>query len=534
MSSQKQFSFRSRSTKIYSFNKRKIITIFLEKKFLLIRFLLLATVFSLAYTQEPIYNSPENADGNQNTKFLYGLAKAGFGFLDRDWMANIIDPLPAFSFLVEFTYKYIHHEYVFYLYYGLLMGLYVSSLWGIVNYVYRLKNSLTKILLYLAIFIVIHTVNLEFGTFDTAWHLHSGVAGQYILGPVLQPCNFGVFILLSIWLALYKRYYWAVLASAIAATFHPAYIVSVAVFTLSYVLFLLPKDPKKAIAIGFLSLLLVLPIFSYMYFTFSATTPAIKKEAMDILFNFRISHHSVPEVWLATGIAHLQSLVAIAGLYLIRNTSLFKILIIPFITAFYLTILQITLDNDLIGFIAPWRLSVFLVPISTALIIGAIVSFITKLIGKQSAIKRGLIVISLVIISALTVRGIDKQITLFQYRGESTAMLNFVRANKQPEDTYLVPPNSQQLQKFRLYTGVPIFINKKSHPYKDTEVIEWYDRVMLASQVYEKEEDRCQLLQQLATDYKLTHVVAERENKFSCNFLTTLYRDRKYIIYKIQ
>ncbi|WP_144864772.1 DUF6798 domain-containing protein [Hyella patelloides] len=512
----------------------KMIAIFSNKKLLLLRFLLFATVFSLAYTQEPIYNSPENADGNQNTKFLYGLAQAGLGFLNQDWTANTIDPLPPFTFLVKFTYKYIHHEYAFYLYYGLIMGLYVTSLFGIVNYVYRLEDSLTKILLYLAFFLSIHTVNLEFGTFDTAWHLHSGVAQQYILGAVLQPCTFGVFILLSIWLALYKRYYWAVLASAFAATFHPAYIFSVAVFTLSYVLFVFPKDSQKAIAIGFLSLLLVLPIFSYMYFTFPATTPAIKKQAIDIIVNFRISHHSIPEVWLATGISHLQSLVTIAGLYLIRNTSLFRILLIPFITAFYLTILQVILDNDFIGFIAPWRLSVFLVPISTALIIAAFVSFITKLVGKQSTINHVLVGISLVIISALTVQGFDKQIALFQYRGESTPMLNFVKTNKQAEYTYLIPPNSQQLQKFRLYTGVPIFVNKKSHPYKDTEVIEWHNRVIRSNQVYEPKRNRCQLLQQLDTDYELTHVVAEIENQFSCSFLTTLYRDRKYVIYTIQ
>ncbi|VEP13963.1 conserved membrane hypothetical protein [Hyella patelloides LEGE 07179] len=531
---QKSSLFKLKFINIYNFCKMKMIAIFSNKKLLLLRFLLFATVFSLAYTQEPIYNSPENADGNQNTKFLYGLAQAGLGFLNQDWTANTIDPLPPFTFLVKFTYKYIHHEYAFYLYYGLIMGLYVTSLFGIVNYVYRLEDSLTKILLYLAFFLSIHTVNLEFGTFDTAWHLHSGVAQQYILGAVLQPCTFGVFILLSIWLALYKRYYWAVLASAFAATFHPAYIFSVAVFTLSYVLFVFPKDSQKAIAIGFLSLLLVLPIFSYMYFTFPATTPAIKKQAIDIIVNFRISHHSIPEVWLATGISHLQSLVTIAGLYLIRNTSLFRILLIPFITAFYLTILQVILDNDFIGFIAPWRLSVFLVPISTALIIAAFVSFITKLVGKQSTINHVLVGISLVIISALTVQGFDKQIALFQYRGESTPMLNFVKTNKQAEYTYLIPPNSQQLQKFRLYTGVPIFVNKKSHPYKDTEVIEWHNRVIRSNQVYEPKRNRCQLLQQLDTDYELTHVVAEIENQFSCSFLTTLYRDRKYVIYTIQ
>lgn len=498
-----------------------------------ITFLLLATVFVLAYTQEPIYNPPENADGNQNTKFLYGLAKAGYGFLYQDWTANTRDPLPAFTFLIELTYKYIHHEYVFYLYYGLIMGLYIYSLFGIVNYVYKLEYSNTKTLLYFAFFIGIHTVHLQFGTFDTAWHLHSGVAQQYILGPVLQPCTFGVFILLSIWLALYKRYYWAVVASAIAATFHPAYIFSAAVFTLSYVLFVL-QESKKAIAIGFLSGLLLSPIFIYMYLSFPATTAAIKKQAMDIIVNFRISHHSIPEVWLSTGTSHLQSLVAIVGLYLVRQTSLFKILLIPFIAAFYLTILQVVLDNNLIGFIAPWRLSVFLVPISTAIIIGAVISSISKLGKNRAIVNRLLLGVSLVIITALTVQGLNQQIALFQYQGESTPMLNFVKVNQRAGNTYLIPPDSQQLQKFRLYTGVPIFANKKTHPYKDTEVIEWYSRVKRANQVYGKEGDRCQLLQQLDTDYDITHVVAEIENQFLCSFLTTFYQDRKYVIYEVQ
>ncbi|MGF1480429.1 MAG: DUF6798 domain-containing protein [Cyanophyceae cyanobacterium] len=510
-----------------------VISIIIDKKLFPIKFLLFATVFSFAYTQEPIYNLPENADGNQTTKFLDGLARAGHGFLDRDWTANTIDPLPAFTSLVELTYRYIHHEYAFYIYYGLIMGLYVCSLFGIANYVYHIKKSLVGTFLYFALFVGIHTVHLKLGLFDSAWHLHSGVAGQYILGPVLQPCTFGVFILLSVWLALYKKYYWAVLASAIAATFHPAYIFSAAVFALSYVLFIFPKQPKKAIAIGFLSGLLLLPIVSYMYLSFPATTGAIKKQAMEIIVNFRISHHSVPEVWLALGTSHLQSVVAIIGLYLVRYTPLFKILLIPFLTAFYLTILQVSLDSNLIGFVAPWRLSVFLVPLSTAVIIAAIASYIAELVKRRSGIERGVVGISLVIISALTFQGLDQQIALFHYQGESTPMLNFVKANKQAGDTYLVPPNSHPLQKFRLYTGAPIFVNKKSHPYKDTEVIEWYRRVMRANQVYGQEGDRCQLLQQLETNYALTHVVAERENQFSCRFLTTLYQDRKYTVYQI-
>jgi hypothetical protein len=42
------------------------------------------------------------------------------------------------------------------------------------------------------------------------------------------------------------------------------------------------------------------------------------------------------------------------------------------------------------------------------------------------------------------------------------------------------------LQRFRLTTGAPIFIDFKSIPYKDTEVVEWWDRLQLAQTVQEQ------------------------------------------------
>ena len=496
-----------------------------------IKFLAIAAVFSLTYTQEPIYNSPEDADGNQNTKYLLGLAKGGYGFLNEDWLANTVDPLPAFSFLVEFTYKYIDHEYAFYIYYGLLMGVYVYSLLGIVNSVYNIKESRTKYLLYLALFIGVHTVNLEIGSFDTAWHLHSGVAQQYILGSVFQPSSFGVFILLSIWLFLYEQAFWAVVALVIAATFHPAYIFSVAVLTLSYIFSLIRKNAYKSLLVGGVSFLLILPVLSYTYFTFQATTPELKAQATDIIVNFRIPYHSIPDVWLTRGRAQIQALVVIVALYLIKQTKLAKVLLIPFLTAFYLTVFHSIIDNNTLAFIAPWRLSVFLVPISTSIIIASLTTSILALC-KHRLINQLLTGVSLAILCTLFIWGIDQQIALFQYRGESTPVLNFVKQNKQSGETYLVPPNSQELQKFRLYTGVPIYTNKKSHPYKDTEVIEWYNRLTLSTQIYEQK-NSCQLLQKLATKDNITHVVVETDKDFQCEFLGERYKDNKYIVYKI-
>lgn len=502
---------------------------FIYKYRQVLQFLLVAAIFSLSYTQEPIYNSPEYSDGNQNTKFFHGLARAGFGLLNEDWLASTLDPLPAFTFLVQLTYQSIHSN-AFYVYYALLMGVYVYSILGIVNIAFKIKESRAKYLFYLALFLVVHTVNLQLGNFDTAWYLQAGVAQQYILGPVFQPCNFGAFILLSIWLFLSQRYLWSVAALAIAATFHPAYIFSSAVLTLSYVLFLFPFNLRKALLIGSTSFLLTLPVLSYTYFRFTATTSELQQQATDILVNFRIPYHAVTEVWLADGTAHIQTLIVILALYLIRNTPLFKILFVPFLIAFYLSFFQAIASNDFLAFLSPWRLSVFLVPTATALILAALTAYLFQ-IQKQIIKPKLLIVVSLATIGFLSFQGLTQQIALFTYRGESTPMLNFVRRNKHSGETYLVPPNSQQLQKFRLYTGAPIFINKKSHPYKDVEILEWYRRLNLATAVYESEGDRCSLLHSLSTEYSITHVVSQQN--FNCSFLKQVYQDSHYQISKI-
>lgn len=61
--------------------------------------LILGILYSIDLVQHPLYTE------NQNTKFLHAAAKTGQGFLEHDWMANTLDPLPLFSFLVESLYR---------------------------------------------------------------------------------------------------------------------------------------------------------------------------------------------------------------------------------------------------------------------------------------------------------------------------------------------------------------------------------------------------------------------------------------------
>src|SRR4051794_22307341 len=87
-------------------------------------FLFWSVVFGVSYTQAPLYYS------NQNQYFVHGLASVGIGDLEHDWLANTEDPTPLFSGMVAFTAGYLH-EWLFYLYYLLLFGLYFHSLYGL-------------------------------------------------------------------------------------------------------------------------------------------------------------------------------------------------------------------------------------------------------------------------------------------------------------------------------------------------------------------------------------------------------------------
>ena len=51
------------------------------------------------------------------------------------------------------------------------------------------------------------------------------------------------------------------------------------------------------------------------------------------------------------------------------------------------------------------------------------------------------------------------------------------------QDKRVIP---YDLQRFRLYTGAPIWIDFKAIPYKDAEVLEWLDRLRVAQGLQEQ------------------------------------------------
>lgn len=496
------------------------------------QFLLISFVFGIAYTQKPLYYD------NQTTKFLHGLAQAGYGFLENDWLANTIDPLPAFTFLVRETYFYLS-EYTFYFYYIIIFGVYVYSVTGIVDLVFKINSNKLKYLAFFTIIIVLHCLNIQikFIDLDTALNIHYGLAEQYVLGPYFQPSNFGVFIILSIYRFLHRNYFLAVACLAVAATFHPTYLMGAGIICLTYTIIIYKNEGSliKVISVTGIAALLLLPVFSYMYFQFRPTAAEFWAKSQYIIVQLRIPHHSIPQVFLSKPSAYLQIVLIVWALYLIRSTKVFSVIFIPFLITATLTGIQIFYPNNTIAFIAPWRLSAVLVPSATSIIVAWFVSYLFDRYSCQIfKHKKTIMSASLATISMIFIVGLYNQAQMFATQDKSISMLNFVKQTTQHGDLYLVPNKNKELRKFRLYTGAPILVNFKSHPYKDVEVLEWYRRNLAAQEFYEASSDRqCDTLKQIAANYQINKVVTEGKFNANCNFLAQLYKDDRYGVYQL-
>jgi hypothetical protein len=496
-------------------------------------FLFWSILFGVAYTQAPLYYS------NQNQYFLHGLAH-GLGNLNQDWLANTIDPTPVFSYVVGLTFhqqiqtpdlQYVH-ENLFYLYYILILGLYFHSLVGIGRFCEPALNGKPLARLgFITLFVAIHAGILRlasatlFGV-DYPWYFQAGVAGQYVLGFGLQPSVFGVFLLASINAFLRNRPWLAATLACLAGIVHSTYLLGAAMLILAYqILLLKDKQIKKAILLGLWALVLVLPVVIYNAIAFAPTSPEIFAEAQRILAHFRIPHHAEVGRWL-DGIAIAQVVWIVLSTLLIRKTKLCLIMIIVFALSLILTLIQVATDNDTLALLFPWRTSAVLVPLGTSIILARFVGCLS--VSRNSVVEPEIPLTSplarrltLGQITCWTMLGVlfggglaisyfelgyptnPDELPLLQYarswagNGQiyllpvewprldtgkrGAASTNFTRAPRAGESGHLI---SIDLQRFRIFTRKRLFVDFKSIPYQDVEVVEWHRRLLWAHKLY--------------------------------------------------
>ena len=113
----------------------------------------------------------------------------------------------------------------------------------------------------------------------------------------------------------------------------------------------------------------------------------------------------------------------------------------------------------------------------------------------------------------------------------SPAVGSFLPPPRFSEDTHFI---AVDLQRFRIFTGAPLFVDFKAIPYKDVEVLEWHRRFNLCREWYKKPNVAMLLNPALLKENGVTHVVAPAIRPIDNPQLKAIYADPFYILYRVE
>lgn len=517
-------------------------------------FAVCASAFSLAYTQAPLYYS------NQNQYFLHGMAHAGVGHLADDWLAGTADPTPVFSSFVAFVARFLDQRF-FYVFYVLLFGVYA---WSMISLFASLAHeSDTRFLRwsFAAALFAVHSGLSRWASYrlvgwDYPWYFQSGLAGQYVLGGMLQPSTFGVLLLASIALHLRERERLAVVAAVVAGIVHSTYLPAAGLLTAVYAADGWKRGrPREAVALAVFAFVAVVPSLAYAAWTFRPSSAEAFAESQRLLARVRIPHHCLPRLW-CDGIAVGQIAWIALGMALAWRSRLFPIMAVVVVASTALTFLQIALDSDSLALLFPWRTSAAMVPLSTTIVLARLILGVRRSLSTSTAAA-----VSAALIASLAVSGVVLMWTRAAYRNNDAEvpLYEFVKARQAKGDVYLLPARIPKLasatrgsfssdfkplaerkndarmvpidfQRFRLATGMPIFVDFKSIPYRDLDVLEWHRRLVWNERIYEDGNlSRDGIVEELDRE-GITHIVTVRGSAVRNAGLEVVYEDEHYAI----
>ena len=502
-------------------------------------------LFTLAYSQAPLFTS------NQNQYFLHGYARANYGFLAGDWLANTVDPAPVFSAIVFVLFTLLRHSEVFYAVFGLLAAGVLFSLAAISRQVWHIPRTRQADFLLYTLLIAINSSAVRYlflraGGPDWNFLPDGGVANQRLLGAVLQPSAFGVLLLISISCFLGKRIRRAVVLLVLAAVIHPTYLLTAGVLTLIYagLMFAETRSIKGALLIGAGALAGVLPVLVNTLRIFVSSDRLANAQAHKILVLKRIPHHALISHWMNATVPVKLAIVLAAVLLLVVNSrkhgfsfkepagKLLVILTGLLLSAVCLTAVVYFTESVSLSLIFPWRISTVLVPVSMTVIAGAgLVKALDKASDWLAAHRRLVFRAGLLCVALLAGAGLAKSVmnARQKYQAPEYRIYAYLRAAELPAQQVLTP---LKMQDFRLATGLPQYVDFKSIPYKDDEVIEWYRRYRFAQAFYQtpKKNKACPMLDDFAREGITMAILPKGSPAAGCPQLNLIYQDEDYAI----
>lgn len=505
-----------------------------------------ALLFALAHTQPLTYYS------NQNQYFLHGLADAGMGELGSDWLANTRDPTPLFSGAIALAEPVFGHAGFF----ALLM-VYALSLTSLSRLLPFAPRSLAGEIVLQSLVTLTHSalvrmLSVQTLGIDYPWYLQAGVANQYLIGAGLQPSVFGVLLLTALAAFGHGRPRLAGFLVGLACLAHSTYLLPAALLTLGM---MAGSSWRDALALGAIALAVVTPVLAYIAIVFAPTDPQTFAAAQQILAWVRIPHHTDPARWLDL-VAGLQTLVALLGLVAWRGTRLARPLTVAAGLSLLLSIVAGLWHQPTLSLLFPWRLSAVLVPLATLVGLTALARGLERFLAPIVLFILAGLIFLMSLIGAYVV--MDRGLAYQESQGER-GLLVFARDHRAPGQLYLLPagypkppsrrgsasstfipvrPSAEpaifELQRFRLQSGVPAYVDFKSIPYHDRDVLEWQRRLDLVVRWYGIEDwDTAGIPDQLRAE-GITHVVIPAGKTIRSTHLQTMFQDPTYRVAQLK
>lgn len=521
-------------------------------------------LFAVAYTQSPLFFS------NQHQYFVHGYALADVGYLRDDWQANTQDPTPFFSRLIASTHRQFG-PWMFQAYYFVLLGCYLATMRRLMA---LLPCSVTHGVgewVFLGLFTASHAAffrwaSVQLTGFDYPWFLQAGVAGQYALGTGLQPSAFAVLLLASFVAFLRGRAFLAGLAVGLACLVHSTYLLPGGLLVATYVVyFVWNRQWRHGLLCGLTALGCVAPVLVYIAEHFTPTPDDYDRflESRRVLAEVRIPHHCLIPQWFDV-IAALQCVAMGIGIWWTRGTRLFPVLAFVAVVSLVLSIVAYLVDGHSLMLMFPWRLSVLLMPMSVAIFCAWVGRLVNHCAARPTGRKACWLVVIFLLLTTVG-GGVFIKVQGIGYRMNETELplLEYVKEHKQKGDVYLIPvrfpklsaarkgsisttftppPRSQpgatlipvDLQRFRLHAQAPIYVDFKSVPYGETEVLEWQQRIRNAERWYDQRDwDNPELWREVRL-MGITHVVTTADRDIQCQMFERVFHDENYRLYRFK
>lgn len=202
------------------------------------------------------------------------------------------------------------------------------------------------------------------------------------------------------------------------------------------------------------------------------------ESANRILAFTRIPHHSDPLQW-TNWWDFGKLLFAVAAIAATTDALLKSTLVSCLSLAIGGTLLVIFTRSADIALIAPWRVSILIVPVAIAILTGTLVERLLVKFTQQALLTFSFAICTIFIASYSFINTINT----FETRS-GLRFIQLARNNHRSSDVYLTSPYNES---FRLEAMTAQFVSWKTHPYLDTEVIEWKRRIDLANAVFGRE-----------------------------------------------